>query len=219
MCKDISHSQIGAVEPLCCIFDSRHAKLKSISTGGLVIPVYCVVSKLLIEQVPRTQYTAAPIVHSAPQLGHERGYKTLPPPSHGLLSCSPAPEQTQSTIHSRSSFSILQNTMQFYLLLALSGVISGSTVLAQEVIGYAVPGCTGATTFTYTATTTTTCSNLDPNSPITGAIELPQGVQCNFYASPGCTEMIQAAIRPGCGAADFPRTGSYECFVNQGDGN
>jgi len=46
----------------------------------------------------------------------------------------PSKHNPQSTIHLRniqSLFSILQNTMQFYLLLALSGIISGSIVLAQ----------------------------------------------------------------------------------------
>jgi len=171
----------------------------------------------MIVTVPRTQYTAAPIVHSAPSSAMSTG----PLPSHGLLSCSPAPEQTQSIIHPRdtqSSFSILQNTMQFYLLLALSGVISGNAVLAQGAIGYAAPQCSGLTTFTYTPSTLPTCSDI--TSPGTKSVNLPQGVLCVLYESPGCAGSAQNLDNPSCIAVELSRVGSYSCIADQdGDGS
>ena len=104
--------------------------------------------------------------------------------------------------------------MQFYLLLILSGVISGSTVLAQEVIGYASPGCTGSTTFTYTATTRFKCN--EATNPGTMSVNLPQNVRCGVYEGPECTGNPQLIYVPGCVTVQFPTVGSYACIHSEG---
>jgi len=112
--------------------------------------------------------------------------------------------------------------MQFYLLLALSGVISGSTVLAQQtppnvVTGYHAPGCTGPDTFTYTATTSMTCTPVaDPGSR---SVNVPPGVRCAFYAGPGCSGAPQLVGAPACVAITLPTLQSFVCIQYQGNVN
>jgi len=68
MCKDISHSQIGVVELLCCISDSRHAELKVDQHRWFSYPrLLCCVQVFdssYSKQVPRTQYTAVALMYN-----------------------------------------------------------------------------------------------------------------------------------------------------------
>ena len=103
--------------------------------------------------------------------------------------------------------------MQFYLLLALSGVISGSTVLAQVATGYAAAGCSGATTFTYTVTATPTCT--DTTASDTKSVDLPAGARCALYESSGCAGTPELLDTPGCAAVELPSVGSFACVLDE----
>jgi len=136
--------------------------------------------------------------------------------------CSPAPEQTQSTIHNPPleifslRFSILQNTMQFYLLLALSGVISGSAVLAQTVTVYDDNMCSGTITFVRTVTATEPCT--DTTFVGTRSVSLTQGAECMLYPSLGCEGRVQLLDRVGCNPVDLSSpVRSYRCIAVDGD--
>jgi len=109
--------------------------------------------------------------------------------------------------------------MQFYLLLTLSGVIGGA-VLAQEltVTGHAGPECSGATTFTYTANNTPTCSDI--TDPGTKSVSVPEGVRCGLYTGSDCKGQPQLIDDPGCIPVRLPSVGSYACVIdrtNNGD--
>ena len=208
--RHFSFTNRGCGAVLLYFFDSRSCRAESRSTPA---------AKL-------SPYTAVPIVHSAPSSAmriEERRYKNPPPPpSHGLLSLllssslANTIHNTQYTleIYRNLSLSILQNTMQFYLLLVLSGVISGSTVLAQTVTGYSAAGCSGDTIFTYTATCTSQCVELD--NPGTLSVDLPQGVQCVLFMRPGCDEPSQPFINPGCNTVTISGVRSYFCLADEG---
>ena len=108
--------------------------------------------------------------------------------------------------------------MQFYLLLALSGVISGSTVLAQVVTGYPAAGCSGTSTFTYTVTTTPTCT--DTTASDTKSVNLPAGVGCELFADRGCQGASQPIGDEGCKPVTLSSVGSYACILDAvGDGS
>jgi hypothetical protein len=156
----------------------------------------------------------------------ERGSKTPLPPSHGLLSCSLAPEQTQYTIHNtpsrypQSSFSILQKIMRFYLLL-LSGLIPGSTVLAQVVTGYRAAACTGKTTFSVTPgpapACTATCTASDYAA--VKSVDMPAGSRCELYDGPDCMggyQILDAPSAPTCSAVTLSVVLSLRCWSYQG---
>jgi len=98
--------------------------------------------------------------------------------------------------------------MQSYLLLVLSGVISGSTVLAQEVAGYAAPGCSGSTTFTYTPTTVLKCFNTTELD--TKSVKVPEGAQCGLYLHENCVKN-PLIVNPGCTEIDLESVKSYTC--------
>ena len=104
--------------------------------------------------------------------------------------------------------------MQFYLLLALSGVISGSTVLAQAVTGYDIARCSGTATFTYTATCTPKC--FDTTNTNTKSLYVPEGVGCALYEQTGCVGTSQNFDNPSCAAVDLQSVGSYVCVRIQG---
>ena len=119
--------------------------------------------------------------------------------------------------------------MQFYLPLVLSGIISGSTVLAQaapvaqeaavanEVTGYASPGCTESTTFTYTATDTFKC--IESTTPGTKSVNVPQGVRCSLFASTGCSGSAQLIGAPACVELTIPDVKSFACILYNGPVN
>jgi hypothetical protein len=88
--------------------------------------------------------------------------------------------------------------MQFYLLILsdfLSGLISGSTVLAQTVTGYYGHKCAGSIIFSnallHGGVHRSTSSG-------TKSVDLPRGVECELFEARGCRGPSQFLDNFGC---------------------
>jgi len=174
--------------------------------------IVAIPNRFLEPNTPRRRPSTAP--SARPWGSRSAGIRPLLHPTMAsfLVLQLPSKQNTQYTIHPRdiqSSFSILQNAMQFYLLLALSGIISGSAVLAKEFTGHIDPGCFGPTTFTFTVTSTASCTRT--TRPDTRSVKLPEGAQCVLYAGPDCKGPPTLINNPGCTAV--PSVGSYACVL------
>ena len=98
--------------------------------------------------------------------------------------------------------------MQFYLLLVLSGVISGSTVLAEPVVGFETYDCSGSTLFSYTATCEHKCSDVDSWGGY--SVGMPSDVQCTLYSEYSCGGVGAFYEQPGCHTISAG-VRSYDC--------
>jgi hypothetical protein len=103
--------------------------------------------------------------------------------------------------------------MQFYLLL-LSGLISGSTVLAQEAIGYDGAECTGRTILSVKPSCTLKCKNT-ASSDIK-SMDLSQNVDCLLFEDPDCTGLARFINNLACSPVTLKSVGSFRCYKNLG---
>jgi hypothetical protein len=125
------------------------------------------------------------------------------------------------TIHntpSRYSVLVLRSTENHATLSAsLSGLISGSTVLAQVVTGYRAAACTGNTIFSVTPACTAKCTA--SGSPKVMSVDMLAGSRCELYEDPDCMgryQILDAPDAPDCNAVTLPFVQSVKCYSYQG---